>query len=156
MELSQEVLEPPHSSAKQDIFSTSEQTTRLDQPVCLVDVMAELDRRCNVFDHYHMDEVFQFFGLVVHRDNRRRGIGKKLMRAAVFFVQNLDVGDVVIKGTASSNISQRLYEKFGFEMLSKMTYDDYKFEGEHVLSDTGENKTQKLYGMRVNIMPIDS
>ena len=53
-------------------------TTFESKPIQIgVDVMADLDRRCNVFDHYHVDEVFQFFGLVVHRDYRRRGIGKK-------------------------------------------------------------------------------
>ena len=115
-----------------------------------IDVMAELDRRCNVFDHYTVNDIFNFFGLVVHRDYRRMGIGEKLMRAAVFFIQNLGLREVIIKGTASSNISQRLYEKVGFEMLSEMIYDEYRFEGVQILSNTGENTTQKLYGMKVN------
>ena len=87
---------------------------------------------------------------MVHRDYRQRRIGEKLMRAAISFVRNLGLGHVIIKGGGSSNFSHRLYEKVGFEILSELVYDEYKFEGINVLSNTGEHKTHKLYGMSIN------
>ena len=114
-----------------------------------VDVYAELDRRCNVFDHYNVDELIYFYGLVVHRDYRQRGIGEKLMRAAVFFVQNLGLGLFIIKGDGTSNFSQRLYEKVGFEMLAEVVYAEYKIDGNVVVSETGEHKTERMYGLPV-------
>ena len=114
------------------------------------DVYAELDRRCNVFDQYDVDELIHFYGLVVHRDYRQRGIGEKLMKAAVLFVQNLGLGPVIIKGVGSSNFSQRLYEKVGFEMLAEVVYAEYKVDGKVVVSETGEHKTVRMYGLSIN------
>ena len=115
-----------------------------------VDVMAEMDRRCNVFDYYNVNDIINFFGLVVHRNYRQRGISEKLMRAAVFFVQNLGLGHVIIKGGGTSSFSQRLYEKIGFETLAEVVYAEYTVDGKVVVSNTGEHKSERLYGWSIN------
>ena len=61
LELSQEVLDPPSSSAKQDISSTSEQTTRLDQPVCLEQsVQGDVSVSCSDIDSDDDEEVIEY------------------------------------------------------------------------------------------------
>ena len=73
--------------------------------------MGELDRSCNIFEHYGVDDVIHFYGFGVHGDFRRSGIGEKLMKAALSFVRNLDLGNVVIKGEGTSDYSKRVFEK---------------------------------------------
>ena len=95
----------------------------------IVGIMTELDRRCNIYDFYGVDDVIHFYSFWVHRNYRRRGIGEKLMRAAVCFVSHLDLDDVVIKGEGTSNFSQRVFEKIGFDVLSEIVYGEYKVDG---------------------------
>ena len=114
-----------------------------------IDIMNELDRRCNIFDHYGVDNVILFFGIGVHRDYRRRGIGEKLMRAAVCFVSHLDLGDVVIKGEGTSNFSQRVFENIGYDVLSEVVYSEYRVDGTVVTTGRGDHKCERLYGMRI-------
>ena len=114
-----------------------------------INIMNELDRRCNIYDHYRVDHVVHFYGICVHSDYRRRGICEKLMRGAVCFVSHLDLGDVIIKGEGTSVFSQQVFEKIGFETLSEVVYADFKLDGEIVTSGLGEHKLERLYGLRV-------
>ena len=116
----------------------------------VIDIMTELDRRCNIFDHYCVNDVIHFFGIGVRRDYRRRGIGEMLMRAAICFVRNLGLGDVIIKGEGTSTFSQRVFEKIGFDILSEIVYADYKVDRKAVTTGRGDHKCEKLYGMRIN------
>ena len=109
--------------------------------------MTELDRRCNIFDYYRVNDVIHFFGIGIRRDYRRRGFGESLMGAAICFVRNLGLGDVIIKGEGTSNFSQRVFEKIGFDILSEVVYADYKVDGKVVTTGRGDHKCEKLYGM---------
>jgi hypothetical protein len=46
---------------------------------------------------------------------------------------------VCIKGEGTSNYSQRIFEKFDFEAIHTMKYDEYKIDGEIVFKNTGDN-----------------
>ena len=111
-----------------------------------VDMTYYFDSLCNIFDHYKVDEVIHFAKLAVHRNFRGKGIGTKLMKAAIAFVKNLQLGPLVIKGEGSSNFSQRIYERLGFDILAELKYGDYKVNGDVVVTNAGENKSEKLYG----------
>ena len=100
----------------------------------------------NVFEHYGVEDVVHFFGIGVHRDWREKGVGSKLMKAAITLVTNLDVGPVVITGEGSSNYSKRIFEKFGFDILAEVAFSDYKVNGEVVFQNLGEHKCERLYG----------
>ena len=113
-------------------------------------ISTEADKRCNIFDYYNVDEVLYFYGLTVHRGYRRRGIGERLMRAALFFIRCLDLGTVIIKGGGTSTFSQRLFEKLGFEKLSEVVYSEFKLDGKVVITNSGEHKSEIRYGMSVN------
>ena len=115
-------------------------------------IVSELDRRCNVFDHYQVEEVIHFLGFCVHRDFRRQGIGEKLMRAGICFVSNLNLGNVVIKSEGTSKYSQRVFEKVGFDMLAEVVYADCKVDGKVVTTGIGDHTCEKLYGMRIKIV----
>ena len=116
----------------------------------LMDLTYHFGTMCDMFVHYHVEDMIHFFGLGVHREYRRKGIALKLQKAAVEFVRNMDIGPVLIRGEASSNYSQRIYEKLQFECLATIVFDEYKVNGEVVLKNMGENKTYKLYGKIVS------
>ena len=100
----------------------------------------------NVFEHYGVEDVVHFFGLGVHRDWRKKGIGSKLMQAAMTLVANLGIGPVVITGEGSSNYSKKIFEKFGFDILAGVVFADYKINGQEVFKNLGEHKCERLYG----------
>ena len=68
------------------------------------------------------------------------------MKREIDFVKDLEMGNV-IRGEGSSNFSQRIYEKLGFETLLEIQYEDYKQDGEFVFKNTGEHKPEKVYGI---------
>ena len=105
------------------------------------------DEYLDVLSHYGVDEAFEFYGLSVHKDHRRKGIGLKLMQAALLFISSMNLGSVVVKGDCDSNFSKCIYERLGFDCLGEIMFDDYnKVKGEEVIADTGEHKSLKMYG----------
>ncbi len=52
--------------------------------------------------------------IAVHPGFRRKGIGKKLMLAAIDYAESQGVGAVTLEVRASNIIAQSLYEKIGF------------------------------------------
>ena len=112
----------------------------------IVAIYNHITAKCNIYDHYNVDELFHFFGFGVHRDYRRKGIATKVMKAAVALVKNMNIGSVVIQGEGTANGSKRIYEKLGFEILAEVVYDDYKVNGEIVFKNMGDEKFERLYG----------
>ena len=112
-----------------------------------VDMAYHLENLSNIYDHYNVEELIHFFKLGVHKDFRGRGLGMKLMKATLAFIKNLDIGPLVIRGEASSNYSQHIYEKLGFDILAEVVYADYKVNGVVVVKNTGEHKSEKAYGL---------
>ena len=101
---------------------------------------------CDFWKQYDVDEGFNFFGLSVHREYRRKGIGMKLMQAALLFIKNMNLGrSFLVKGLGDSNFSKRIFEHTGFECLGEIMFEDYKVDGEQVIANTGEHKSVKLY-----------
>jgi hypothetical protein len=52
------------------------------------------------------------------------------------FCKELGLSPVCIKGEGTSNYSQRIFEKFDFETIHTMKYDEYKIDGEIVFKNT--------------------
>ena len=101
---------------------------------------------CDVFQHYDVDEVFSLFQLTVHRDYRQRGIGLKLLQAALVFISGLNIGPCVVRGNCTSNYSKQIYERCGFDTLGEIKFEDYRDNGVVVVKDTGEHKSFKMFG----------
>lgn len=102
---------------------------------------AEMD----VYKYFGVDCAVHFINLVIHKEFRQKGLASTLMKAALLFVKDIGLEPVCINGEGTSNSSQKIYEKFDFELLHTVNYEDYKVDGEIVLKDTGDNKTCKFY-----------
>lgn len=102
---------------------------------------AEMD----VYKYFCVDCSVHFINLVIHKDFRQRGLASTLMKAALLFVKEIGLEPVCINGEGTSNSSQKIYEKFDFEVLHTVKYEDYKVDGEIVFKDTGDNKTCKFF-----------
>ena len=113
-------------------------------------IIRDIDALCDIYDHYNCTELIRFLAFGVHRNYRSRGIGTKVMKAAVLFVQNLGLGDVIIKGEGSSRDCQRCHEKLGFDLLAEIKYKDHKENGEVVFKTTGDQDSLRLYGKAVS------
>lgn len=110
------------------------------------DFLKYLAELANVFEHYGVEDVFHFFAIGVHRDWRQKGIGSKLMKAGMSLVANLDVGPVVVSGEGSSNYSKKIYENLNFDILTEVQYAEYKVDGVAVFQNTGEHRSERVYG----------
>lgn len=102
---------------------------------------AEMD----VYKYFGVDCAVHFINLVVHKDYRNKGLASVLMKGALQFVRDIGLETVCISGEGTSKYSQRIYEKFGFEILHTVKYEEYKEDGEVVIKNTGDNKTCKFY-----------
>ena len=100
----------------------------------------------DLWEHYGVQEAFEFFGLAVHKEYRRKGIGMKLMQAAILFIKSMDLGPVLVKGDCDSNYSKCIYERLNFDCLGEIKFEDYKVNGEQVVTNTGEHKSVKING----------
>ena len=137
-----------HIGNKKEKFEKKDMGSEgLKKIVGLIDSLNEL---CNVFERYNIEECFHFFALGVHKEYRKRGIGTKMMKAAVALVKNMQLGPVVIKGEGSSNYSQRIYEKLGFDTLAEIFYADHKENGEVVFKTDPDQKSDKAYAKIVS------
>ena len=112
----------------------------------LIDLINHLKSLCNTLSHYDVKNAVHFLVLGVHKDYRRRGIGCKVMSAAVQLVKQLELGPVVVTGEGTSTYSQRIYEKLGFETNAEVIYDEYQVNGELVFKNMGDQKSMRLYG----------
>ncbi|KAL4218875.1 hypothetical protein ACF0H5_021463 [Mactra antiquata] len=108
--------------------------------------MKYCDEQSKFFQHFKTDCAIQFLGLVVHDRHRNKGFASQLFEAALNFVQNLGVSQVVVKGEGSSIFSQKIYEKFGFEKIYEKVFADYGKENNIALKDTGEHLKYVAYG----------
>ncbi|KAL4225902.1 hypothetical protein ACF0H5_013890 [Mactra antiquata] len=105
------------------------------------------DKEVRFFEQFGVDEAIHFFTLGVNKKYRRMGLGGKLLAAAV--AMSRELGFKVIKGEGTSNFSQRIYEKQGFETLYTLPYDSYMYNGRPVIDGTGEHTQTKIYGLRL-------
>lgn len=107
--------------------------------------LSHKDTDMDVCRYFNVNEYVQFINLCVRNDYRRQGLATKLMESALQFLKQIGPGALCIKGEATSNHSQRIYEKFGFICLHVMNYEDYTENGKVVLMNTGENKSCRIY-----------
>lgn len=82
-----------------------------------------------------MDETISFFSLSLLKGYRHRGIETKLMKCAVAFVKEIGV----MEGDGTANYSERIFQKYRFEILSEVIYEDYKENEELVFKDCYES-----------------
>ena len=99
-----------------------------------MNIVGFVENMFDLFEHYGVDEVFDLFKLSVHIEHRRKGLGLKLMQAMIIFIESLNVGPAVVKGFCDSVFSNRIYEKTGYTLLKKLSYEDL-MKDNNILSD---------------------
>lgn len=105
------------------------------------------NKEVNFFERYAVDEAVHIFTLGVKRNYRRMGLGGCLLAASVAMCQELGFKAIEVEGT--SNFSQKIFEKRGFEILATMPYDSYCHNGRQIREGTGEHTMTKIYGMKL-------
>ena len=98
-------------------------------------------------DTVGLSVLFHLGNLAVHRKYRRQGLGFILFDTAVRLAKEL--GFKAISGEGSSNYSQKLFEKVGFEPVLELPFVQYKYKGVRLSERTGEHTSFKIY-----LMPI--
>ena len=104
------------------------------------------DKEVNIFERYKVDEVIHFSSLGVNKKYRCKGIGGRLI--AVSVAMSRELGFKVIKGECTSNFSQRIYEKQGFDIVLEMPYASYFYNGRPLIERTREHTMTKVYALK--------
>lgn len=99
----------------------------------------------NVFKHFGVKKAVHFLHLSTDKNYQRRGIASKLMQASLTFCRELGFTPVCIAADCTSNISQKIFEKFEFENLYTVRYDEYKVNDEIVFTNMGDNKVAMFF-----------
>lgn len=115
-----------------------------DEPLrSLFKFLGSEDDEIDFFNRYGVSEQFHFLSLAVHAKYRRRGLGNILLGACVALAKEL--GFKAIKGEGTSNFSQRIYEKQGFESVLALPYNQFKYKGKYLSEGTGLHACTKIY-----------
>ena len=99
----------------------------------------------DIFARSGIDAVFYLGNVSVHNDYRQQGLGFILFESAVAFAKAL--GFKGITGEGTSNFSQKLFEKLGFETILRLAYSDYKYKQRYLCERTGVHTAMKTYFM---------
>ncbi|XP_063447836.1 uncharacterized protein LOC134727388 [Mytilus trossulus] len=99
----------------------------------------------NVFKHFGVEKAVHFLHLSTKKNYQGRGIASKLTKASLTFCKKLGFIPVCIAADCTSNISQKIFEKFEFENLFTVRYDEYKVNDEIVFTNMGDNKVAKFF-----------
>ena len=107
----------------------------------------------NFFERFKVAEAFSVFTLGVKKPYRRMGFGGKLAAAAVALSREL--GFKVMKVETTSKFSQKIFQKEGFEVLLKMPYDSYYYNGRPINESTGEHTMATVYALKIERFKVD-
>ena len=102
-------------------------------------------KEMDVFKRFNVNTSINFVQLGTNRNYRHQGIASKMMEVALLFCKELGINPVCVAGEGSTNYSQRIYEKNGFETLHIIYYDEYKENGEVVFKNMAPHKSTKIY-----------
>ena len=106
----------------------------------------DLDKLCNVYDHYKVENIIHLWQLATHKDHRHKGFATKLITAMLEAFRILEMGPMAIKVECTHNGSKRVFEKLGFEALAEIKFAVYMVDGKQAFTNTGEHNSGVLYG----------
>ena len=127
-------------SHKIDINSVTDESMR-----AMFTFASQKEPAFDIFARCGADVIFHLANLSVHNDYRRQGLGFILLESAVDFAKAL--GFKGITGEGTSNYSQKLFEKLGFETILRLPYSEYKYKQRYLSERTGEHTCMKKYFM---------
>ncbi|KOC61687.1 hypothetical protein WH47_05835, partial [Habropoda laboriosa] len=148
------------NSTEESAFEIFSKNCKHKSSKALVDFMINVDARINLFKHYNTDCIFEIMFLATLPDNQKRRIGELLVSSSMEVIQelkrkgytvkipvtingdntiqNLEAIPSLVSAIMTSNYSQKIAEKCGFESLASVTYDEFNFNGKTFSERIGE------------------
>ncbi|KAL0280471.1 UNVERIFIED_CONTAM: hypothetical protein PYX00_001749 [Menopon gallinae] len=97
----------------------------------IFNVLDTLDKKFDVWSRVQINELFYTIILSVSRDYRGLNIGSELVQTSLKKAAACGLTHAVVE--CSSFYSARIIEKFGYEKICEMRYEDYKNENGEVI-----------------------
>lgn len=137
------VQSKPNEKSAFEIFS---ENCQYKSSKALVDFMSDVDSKIDLFKHYNASCLLEIMFLGTIRSHRKRRIGELLVSASIEIGKQLRNGQsvktpvvinddcsisnfnsipTIVSAIMSSNYSQRIAEKLGFNSLVEVKYIDY-------------------------------
>ncbi|CAL7942143.1 unnamed protein product [Xylocopa violacea] len=138
------------SSTEKSAFEIFSENCKHKSSKALIDFMIDADARINMFKHYNTDCIFEIMFLATLPSNQKRRIGELLVSTSIEVakelkkgnsvktpvtingdstIQNLEAVPSLVSAIMTSNYSQKIAAKCGFEKLITISYKDFSFNG---------------------------
>lgn len=138
------------SSTEKSAFEGFSENCKYESSKALVDFMINVDSRINLFKHYNTDCIFEVMFLATLSSKQKCRIGELLVSSSIEIakelkrgkavktpvivnnnktIQNLDAIPNLVSAIMTSNYSQKIAIKCGFESLVRISYKEFSFGG---------------------------
>ncbi|XP_034944972.1 uncharacterized protein [Chelonus insularis] len=138
----------------------------------LVDFMINVDSRINLFEHYNAACLLEIMFLATLQNYTKRRIGELLVSSSLELARQLYCGNAVktaveincnsiltnvnaipslVTAIMTSNYSQKISSKLGFDCLVIVSFDEFTFNGKKFSERIGSiHKTSRLVAKRLS------
>lgn len=151
-----QVLQNPSEKGAFEVFSDN---CKYKSSKALVDFMISVDSRINLFKHYNTECIFECMFLATLPEMQKRRIGESLVSSSIELarelkrdklvktpvtingdktIQNLPAVPSIASAIMTSNYSQKIATKCGFETLTRISYKDFHFDGKSFSERIGD------------------
>ena len=96
----------------------------------------------DLHEEYQVTNILLFLMLSVGKDHRRQGLASELIKRSMELAR--EKGFDLIRAAASSPISQKLFDKFGFDVVKEQKFHEFTWNGEILVQGTGPDDTIQL------------
>ena len=149
-----------NSSSEKSAFEIFSENCKYKSSKALVDFMINMDARINLFKHYNTDCIFEIMFLATLPNCQKRRIGELLVSTSIEVAKELKKGNIVktpvtinddnniqnlealpnlVSALMTSNYSQKIAAKCGFENLASVSFEEFQFKGK-TFSERIENE----------------
>lgn len=136
------------NSSEKSSFEIRRDNCKCKSSKALIDFMINIDSRIDLFKHYDTDCIFEIMFLATLPSHQKCRIGELLVASSIKIAEELikgnpvktpvTINDVniienqekipkVISAITTSNYSQKIMTKYGFENLFSISYDEFHF-----------------------------
>lgn len=116
------------NSSEKSSFEISRDNCKCKSSKALIDFMINIDSRIDLFNHYDTDCIFEIMFLATLPSHQKCRIGELLVASSIKIAEELIKGNPkVISAITTSNYSQKIMTKYGFENLFSISYDEFHF-----------------------------
>ncbi|KAK9294948.1 hypothetical protein QLX08_010590 [Tetragonisca angustula] len=139
-----------NSSSEKTAFESFSENCKYKSSKALVDFIINMDARINLFKHYNTDCILEIMFLATLPNYQKRRIGELLVSTSIEVAKELKKGNTVktpvtinddnkihnleglpnlVSALMTSNYSQKIAAKCGFENLASISFEEFEFKG---------------------------